>query len=95
MEEDKSCYNCRYFYQHYIIHVKSIRPLECGHCSERKIKVKELSKFPFKDGCKLWALKKVNIDKRKQRLTVTLKNMAKEIHDIALILKEEELNSSE
>lgn len=90
--ENKSCYNCRYFKQHYILFKDKIQPVSCGHCLERKIKAKELSKFPFKEGCELWALKKVDIDKRKERLAVILKNMAREIHNIALMLKEEELN---
>ena len=91
--ENKSCYNCSHFHQHYIIMSIGIRPIECGHCSERKIKAKELSKFPFKDGCELWEKNnKTDIKERKKSFKRKLNAMAKELHDIALILKKDEQN---
>ena len=95
METEKSCYNCRYFYQHYVITSIGIRPIDCGHCSKRKIKAKELNKFPFKTGCELWEENTVKNKERKVRFTKKLNEMAREIHDIALILKEDERKSSE
>lgn len=86
MEENKSCYNCRYFYQHYIIHLKGIRPLECGHCSRQKIKAKELSKFPFRVGCEFWEYKE-DSDRSRKSIVDALNKMEKEIHEILLILK--------
>lgn len=95
METEKSCYNCKYFYRHYVMHTFSIRPTNCGHCSKRKINAKEKGKFPLENGCEMWEDIKIKIDERKGKIIVYLENMAKEIHDIALILKEDERSSSQ
>lgn len=95
MEENKSCYNCRYFYQHYVVYKYKILSLNCGHCSKRTIKVKEKSKFPFKEGCGFWEDNKFILEKQKEILTSKLSVMARDIHNIAIILKEKERNSSE
>lgn len=93
--ENKSCYNCKHFYQHYVMRKDKIRPIGCGHCLGRKIKVKELSKFPFEEGCELWADNKAKVEERKEFLTDMLKAMAEQIHHIELMLKEYERISSQ
>lgn len=86
MEENKSCYNCKYFFQHYVMWKYSFRELFCGHCSKRRILAKELHKFPFKNGCDLWECSVKEVEKRKNDLCNDLRRMAKQLNDIYRML---------
>lgn len=86
MEENKSCYNCKYFIQHYVMLKYNFKELCCGHCAKRRILAKELYKFPFKDGCDLWEDSAKEEEKRKNDLCNDLRRMSKELHEIRRIL---------
>ena len=93
--ENKYCYNCKNFNQHYIMTKSLIIPMSCGHCRARKIYAKERSKFPFKEGCELWEDMEIRNNERKESIIRKLTDMAKEIHSILIILKELERLSTE
>ena len=95
MEENKSCYNCKNFNQHYAMTKCSIIHLNCGHCMVKKIKAKERSEFPFKEGCELWEDIKIRNYERKESIVKKLNGMAKEIKEISVMLKELERLSTE
>ena len=35
------CVNCRYYYLHYIYSAKRYLPVDCGHCTEPRLKTRQ------------------------------------------------------
>lgn len=81
--------------RHYMANRGSIIPLNCGHCTVRKIKVKVMSNFPYKMGCELWEDDIPKKEKQKELLFKKLEVAIQDINVIMQILKEFERSKTE
>ena len=87
--EKKKCENCKYFCQHYTkIHAFN-NSVFCGHC------LKNYTNTTFKKcrtnnmAYEFWESIDIRKEERKESIKRILKNMAEQINEIAMILKED------
>lgn len=86
MEENKYCYNCKYFMQHYVMTNRGFKKTHYGHCMKR-ISAKGLKIFPYDNKCDKWGSSITFKEERQSDLCKDLKRMAKEIHNIYCMVK--------
>ena len=84
---EKSCENCRYFYQHYFKSDSTYRPVFFGHCFHKRNK-----KLTPRFLCEQWEDIAIKNEERKKSIKVTLESMAQNLNEIAMILKDEKEN---
>lgn len=85
---EKSCKNCKHFYQHYgICGNTTFWTINCGHCAARTIKPKEARSFPFINGCEKWESDTTKKQKRMKSIESTIRDMEKHLKEIKQILK--------
>jgi len=86
LNENKICENCKFFLQHYVKTKLKLRPINCGQCVSNKYRGKLKNKKPSDTACDFW--ENIDIkDETKEVIKTALKNMAKQINEIAFILK--------
>ena len=86
---DKTCKNCAYFLQPYIINEKSalIRAMNYGHCYNKNMLPKNFDKhFEANQPCKNWKPIEVQIDERNKNIKKTLENIEKYLRKIMLVI---------
>jgi len=92
MEEIKTCKNCKYFVQHYVIHKRMhLARTNCGHCRYPRISVNSPLKYLSENACcKHWE----EIDTEKENFIKQAKeclyDIEVRIRDIGLILNMED-----
>jgi len=84
MKNEKSCENCRYFFQHYIQTNTNYRAVLCGHCFHGKNK-----KYAPSFLCEQWQDNTVRNEQRKKTINDILEAMAENLNYIAMILRNE------
>lgn len=87
METEKTCKNCKLFYQHYVQSGYGYRPTYCGHCAHKKSK--KLFNPIKMNGCEEWQ----QSEKRKETyasIKHTLLHMARMVRNIANVLENDQ-----
>lgn len=80
-----SCKNCFYFSKHYEKTKESFIEVNCGHCTNEKVDVRNdenLSK------CEFWQYKTIKKQEQSYSLSETLEFILYCLNDIAMILKD-------
>jgi|GEM_PF-1497707 hypothetical protein len=87
--EKKKCENYKYFCQHYTKIHAFYNSVFCGHCLKNYTNT-TFKKFRANNtACKLWESIDIQKEERKESIKRTLKNMAEQINEIAMILQED------
>ena len=81
--EEKNCELCGFYVQHYVKRHNKFRKVS-GYCINKKPRIKELKP------CELWKPDENTEERQKQSICDALRDMAKQIDDIAIILKNED-----
>lgn len=92
MENDKSCFNCRYFLPYYVMSEKGrfLKILYRGHCISRNTNVNQSQKIIDRGGvCKFWEDENIVIEKRKKNIFETIEQIQNQLSHIEQILKED------
>lgn len=90
MQEEKSCFNCKFFIRHYGMDSTSFYKLNCGHCLNTEAdKLKRDKRRGFGYPCALWEKGEeekevINLDS----ILIKLHYIAEHIEDISLLLKD-------
>ena len=83
MNKDFSCGNCKYFMQHYYWFKYKLKNAYSGHCvGHRKPRLVEVNGY-----CDKWELTETGQQPQKANIENILLQMAKQVEDIAAILK--------
>ena len=86
--ETEICRNCKYFLRHYAKSAGGFKALMEGHCicrnSRYKIKAREI----YDKNCGFWESNEEINEKLKQSIVETLRYMAEQVEELAVILKE-------
>lgn len=89
---EKSCKNCKHFYQHYGWSANNFIPINCGHCTKRKLFKKDYARFPFKNGCSEWEYIETKIAIQQESIKHLLTRMANQINEIIMLIDSGKLN---
>lgn len=91
-EEKRHCGNCGQFIKHFTNYSGYYHEVSgCGHCVCQALKRSERKKRRMYGlPCEFWEPMEVQVMKRRETLKECLRNMAKRIEEIALILKNDE-----
>lgn len=85
---ESTCYNCKYFVQHYIKNNFKFCKIACGHCINGCITKREKMKnFKNADICTFWVEKEIS-DKNEEIESIIMET-AKRLNMIAKFLKSE------
>ena len=86
-----NCLECAYFVKHYANLQGTFSIVRgCKHCINSNLTFKEREKrLSDTVKCEYWQEEQVQIDERREHIEYKLKRMAKQIDEIAQILKEE------
>jgi hypothetical protein len=87
--EEQTCENCRYYLQHYAKIDTCFTKVFCGHCTNTLAKARDKRK-KYHIVCEHWEPIEIREQERKEAIERTLRNMAKQIESIAMILKDDE-----
>jgi len=94
MEQQKSCENCYYFYQHYFKNKRGKLSMICGdgHCANEQLTFPVSKKIISKRlPCELWQPKENQIAEKRENIFSLLFKMKERLDEIALILKDDDL----
>ncbi len=86
---EQNCENCRYYLQHYAKIDTYFTKVFCGHCTNPLAKARDKRK-KYNIVCEHWEPIEIREQERKEAIERTLRNMAKQIESIAMILKDNE-----
>lgn len=83
---EKSCENCSFYIQHYVKRNIEYMKTASGHCGKRKAngQYRNVDK-----PCEFWEINGGQEEKRQTIIKVVLKDMARQINEIAAILKDD------
>ncbi|MDE6356192.1 MAG: hypothetical protein K2L67_03010 [Clostridia bacterium] len=87
-DKEKICKNCNYFSRHYFIFHDYLRPTESGHCLNTKTHYTKTHRKSSTPACENWQPAENNAE-QPERIEKTIRNMAKHLSQILLILKSE------
>ena len=87
--EKKKCENCKYFCQHYTKIHAFYNSVFCGHCLKNYTNTTFRKCRANNTACELWESIDIRKAEREESIKRTLKNMAEQINEIAMILKED------
>lgn len=89
-KEEQKCRNCKYFIKHCMNIYGKFKPLVDGHCINCEVPKHISSKLIDKNKvCERWGPIQLQIEERREYIGKILKSMAKDISDIAQILKDD------
>ena len=89
--QEKRCGNCKYFAWHYIKFKGKLLKIRCGHCVNTAYAVRDSEKRQNSGYCcGLWEPYEVAVSERKELIEKKLLQIAAQLNDIALILKDDE-----
>ena len=86
---EQNCENCRYYLQHSAKSNTYFTKVFCGHCTNPLAKARDKRK-KYNIVCEHWEPIEIRERERKEAIERTLRNMAKQIESIAMILKDDE-----
>ena len=84
MEEEKTCFNCKYFMQHYANFGGGLIKTGCGHCMIKKISAKNLAIHC----CDKWEKAELSIADRKKQFNYQLKWLIRNLMVINILIDE-------
>ena len=88
--EKNNCENCRYYSQHYVKVDTYFTKVFCGHCTNPDAAARKDKRKKYNIVCEHWEPIEIRERERKEAIERTLRNMAKQIESIAMILKDDE-----
>lgn len=84
--EEKVCGNCKNYIQHYVIHKAHLLETK-GHCTKCKPKANTITFIDKKQkSCEKWEHAEDEETKREESIIKTLREMKKQLSNIALLL---------
>lgn len=88
---DNNCLECAFFVKHYANLDGTFYLVNgCKHCINHELTFKEREKRMSNTvKCEYWQKEQIQIDERREHIEYKLKRMAKQIDEIAQILREE------
>lgn len=87
--KDKKCENCRYFVQHYSKRGSCFRIIDCWHCENPNVTFHDRNIKPHECSCEFWQDIQIKQDERKKGIEYILRDMARHVGEIAMILKDD------
>ena len=88
--QEKRCGNCKYFSRHYFKYKEKLLKADCGNCVNPAHPVSAGKKCGSGNYvCRLWAPYEVAVSGQRERIEKKLQQIASQLGDIALILKDE------
>ena len=90
-DQENTCENCKYFVQYYIKKKTIFYATFKGYCSNSEIlKIQKRKPFVMRKNCEYWESDESVKAERRQHIKHVLRNMCKQIHEIEMILKDDE-----
>ena len=87
--EEKVCGNCKNYIQHYVIHKAHLLETH-GHCAKHKPNRNTIKLIDKKQqSCEKWECAENEKTKREESIIKTLREIKRQLTDVALILKAE------
>ncbi len=88
--EEKSCENCKYYVQHYIKHKRFLLKVNCGHCTNDKLKNKfARENAKLRKNCEYWE-KGDQKEERRKIIKEVLRDIDQSLEEIKIILQSDE-----
>ena len=86
-EENKNCYNCRYYLRHYAKSKTRLAPLYEGHCIHDSRISKPKGRKQIISDCAFWETVKIQKEERKKSICAVLRDMEETLEVIKMILQ--------
>lgn len=84
------CENCRYYRRYYIIEKSQYKYVHYGYCGHHYMTTRERKLIPYIAECESWE-QELQAVERREPIKKVLRDMRKQLADIAEILKDDEI----
>jgi len=85
MDVEKNCENCRHYYKHYFWYKDRLKETYSGHCQAYRV----IKYVACNASCKKWEIAEAKQERQCEEFKRILKQAAKQINDIAMLLNAE------